>query len=102
MVNTLRFFVSAFVAHLLFAIFGAALFLVVPGLFHLFVYPFDTSVFFATGGCGGSLGAFACLIGAVQSDDPMLCRGRRPIALAGFAALVVVILVMIRGLTMVP
>ena len=102
MIKALGIFFGAFVAHLLFVAMGAGLFLLVPGLFHLFAYPLDTSVFFATGGCGGCLGAFACLVGAVQSDDPMLCRGRRPIALAGFAAIVAVILVMIRGLTMVP
>lgn len=100
--QALKFFVGAFFAHLLFVALFGGVFLLVPGLFHLFAHPLDTSVFFATGGCGGCLGAFACLIGAVQSDDSMLCRGRRPIALAGFAAIVAVILVMIRGLAMVP
>ena len=72
MIQFVKAFLGGFVAHLLFVAMGAVLFLLVPALFHLFAHPLETSVFFATGGCGGCLGAFACLVGAVQSDDEML------------------------------
>ena len=102
MIQFLKAFLGTLVACFLFAATGAGVFLLVPGLFHLFAHPLETSVFFATGGCGGVTGVVVCTVGGIQSDDPMLRRCRKPIALAGLAAIVAVILVMIRGLTMVP